>query len=95
MEKINHNLYNKDEEGAFIKPSIKQRSKKIYNKNLVRICSKLKKGRMKKMQEIDNRKLSKKLQTKFRKRTVRAIKKGNTKTSAAECLRASRNTITK
>ena len=32
------------------------------------------------MQEIDGKKLSKELQTGFRKRTVKAVKKGNTKT---------------
>ena len=47
------------------------------------------------MQEINGKKLSKKLQTEFSKRAVRAVKKGNTKTSAAEHLRASRNIITK
>ena len=34
---------------------------------------------MRKMQEIDGRKLSKELQTEFRKRAVRAVKKGNKK----------------
>ena len=50
---------------------------------------------MRKMQEIDGRKLSKELQTEFRKRAIRAVKKGNTKTSVAECLGVSRNIITK
>ena len=50
---------------------------------------------MGKMQEIDGRKLSKELQTEFRKRAIRAVKKGNTKTSVAECLGVSRNIITK
>ena len=50
---------------------------------------------MRKMKEIDGRKLSKELQTEFRKRAVKAVKKGNTKTSVAECLGVSRNIITK
>ena len=50
---------------------------------------------MRKMQEINSRKLSKELQTEFRKRIVRAVKKNNTKTSFGECLEASRNIITK
>ena len=50
---------------------------------------------MGKMQEVDGRKLSKELQTEFRKRAIRAVKKGNTKTSVAECLGVSRNIITK
>ena len=47
------------------------------------------------MQEINGKKLSKELQTESKKRAARKVKKGNTKTSAAEHLRASRNIITK
>ena len=50
---------------------------------------------MRKMQKIDGRKLSKELQTEFRKHAIRAVKKGNTKISVAECLGTSRNIITK
>ena len=35
------------------------------------------------------------LQTEFRKRAIRAVKKGNTKTSVAECLGVSSNIMTK
>ena len=62
--------------GRYIKSSIKQLPrKKIYSKNIVKIYSKLKKGRMKKTQEIDGRKLSNELQREFRKRAVKAVKK--------------------
>ncbi len=47
------------------------------------------------LSENDARKLSKELQTEMRKRAVRAVKSGKTKTEVAECYRISRRVVTK